>query len=88
MYMVMPKAQLLWTLVPDQTSGTKMGLMSKRRALLLSQRRALLLSQAKGDTAGLCSHNHVPPGEDTEKFSSKRGWDQLVNIFLMFGGVR
>ena len=63
MYMVMPKAQLLWTLVPDQTSGTKMGLMSKRRALLLSQ--------AKGDTAGLCSHNHVPSGEDTEKFSSK-----------------
>ena len=63
MYMVIPKAQLLWTLVLDQTSGTEMGLKSKRRALLLCQ--------AKGDTAGLCSQNHVPPRKHTEKFYSK-----------------
>ena len=47
------------------------------------EKESLLLCQAKGDTAGSCSQNHVPPGEDTEKFSSKRRRDQLVNIFQM-----
>lgn len=39
---------------------------------------------AKEDTAGLCPQNHVSPlGEDSDKFYSKRGHDQLMGILLM-----
>ena len=45
------------------TSGTKMGLKSKKRALLLSQ--------AKGGTAGLYSQNHVLLGKILRSFLVK-----------------
>ena len=33
---------------------------------------------------GLCPQNHVSPlGEDSDKFYSKRGHDQLMGILLM-----
>ena len=61
------------------TSGTKMGLKSKKSFIALP---------GKGRYSRLILSKPCPPGEDTETFSSKRGWDWLVNIFLMFGGVR
>ena len=73
------KSSASLAMVLDQTSGTKMGLKSKKSFIALP---------GKGRYSRLILSKPCPPGEDTETFSSKRGWDWLVNIFLMFGGVR
>ena len=57
--LVMPKAQLLCTLVLSQIQETEFWVKKERIVLLLSQ--------AKGDTEGSCSQI---PGEGSEKFYS------------------
>ena len=59
---LMPKAQLLCTLVPNQI---------RDRVQVEQTRIALLLGQGKGATVGECPQNHVSTlGEDSEKFYS------------------